>query len=285
MHNSSVIRGLHFNIFIYHTDHNLSVISRWPQVLELPPSDPSFDLPIQSLVKLNTLRDMDYLQRTIPDLAAFRLAHRFIKTWAKQRGIYSSKLGYFGGIHITLLLSRICKLSFLRQTSRGGAMTASDIICTFFNHYARFEWKTQIAFDPFFYKQQQQQQQPPRYWRSAREPMVILGIHAPKINVAHTATLSTVKTLDQELKRADHILSKTDCTWTELIGTSTTTDGSSVSGSSGASEFLKSYSSYVKIDVQYWGMSSTRGKMLVGWLESRCVLLLVGMLTPFSTHA
>lgn len=206
---------------------------------------------------------MDYLQRTIPDLSAFRLAYRFIKTWARQRGIYSSKLGYFGGIHITLLLSRICKLSF-RGT--GAAVTASDLICTFFSHYAHFDWRTQMVFDPFFYRQ------PPRYHRSAREPMVILGIHSPKVNVAHTASLPSVKTLEQELKRADHLLSKVDVTWAELVGTA-----AGVDAPSGATEFLESYSSYVKIDVQYWGMSSAKGKMLVGWLESRCVLLLVGM--------
>ncbi|KAL1967186.1 hypothetical protein VTN77DRAFT_3477 [Rasamsonia byssochlamydoides] len=243
-----------------------SVVERWPQVLDLPPSDSSLDLPVQSLIKLNCLRDVDYLQRTIPDLAAFRLAYRFIKTWAKQRGIYSSKLGYFGGIHIVLLLSRICKLSF-RQT---GAITASDLICTFFNHYAHFDWKTEIVFDPFFYKQ------PPRYYRSAREPIVILGIHPPKVNVAHTVSPSSLKTLDEELKRADRLLSKVGVTWSELVGTATGIDVPS-----GANEFLKSHNSYVKIDVQYWGMSSARGRMLVGWLESRCVLLLVDINRTF----
>jgi hypothetical protein len=193
------------------------------------------------------------------------MAHRFIKVWAKQRGIYSSKFGYLGGIHITLMLSRICKLLFLDA----GAITAVDIICMFFNHYANFEWKTQMVFDPFFYKQ------PPRYRRSAREPMVILGLHTPNVNVAHTASFPSVRTLVQELKRADDLSSNVGITWPKLVG-GTGKEVATADLPGGAYEFLTSYNSYIKVDVQYWGLSLAKGSTLVGWLESRCVQLLVG---------
>ncbi|KAK2767635.1 hypothetical protein FQN54_003793 [Arachnomyces sp. PD_36] len=232
----------------------------WPSVIQLPESNPAFYLPIQSLGKLAPFRDLDYLQRTIPDLAAFRIAHRFIKAWATHRGIYSSKFGYLGGIHITLMLSRVCKLLF----RDAGAVTASDIICTFFHHYANFDWKTQMVFDPFFYKEQ------PRPHQSAREPMVILGLHAPRVNVAHTASLPSTKTVIEELKRAERLLSDAEVTWPKLIG-----DAENESQVEGEHEFLNAYSSYIKINVQYWGVSPTKGNLLVGWLESRCVPLLV----------
>src|SRR2546430_4211630 len=45
---------------------------------------------------------------------------------------------------------------------------------------------------------------------------------------------------------------------------------------SGAHGFLKSYNSYIKINVQYWGLSLAKGSSVVGWLESRCLALLVG---------
>lgn len=231
----------------------------------MPPQDPLFDLPILSLSKLQSFRDLDYLQRTIPDLAAFRTAHRLIRTWAQQRGVYSSKFGYLGGIHITLMLSRICKLLF-RGT---GAMTAPDIICTFFKHYANFDWKTQMVFDPFFYKQQ------PPYHRSTREPMVILGLHAPRINVAHTTSSPSVRTLIDEFNRANTLLSQTGITWPGFCG-GQAMEGPMANQPSGIHEFLKSYLSYIKINVQYWGLSVAKGSTLVGWLESRCVQLLVG---------
>ena len=240
--------------------------------MRLPESDPTFYLPIQSLGKLAPFRDLDYLKRTIPDLATFRIAHRFIRAWATQRGIYSSKFGYLGGIHITLMLSRVCKLLF----RDAGAVTAADIICTFFHHYANFDWEAQMVFDPFFYKKQPRQHQP------AREPLVILGLHAPRVNVAHTASFPSARTVIEELKRADRLTSGANTAWSEIIGNSGTEWAAS--GRPGAAnEFLGSYNSYIKINVQYWGVSLIKGIALVGWLESRCVPLLVGMFSerPF----
>ena len=223
-----------------------------------------------TLTKLKSFRDSDYLKRTIPDLAAFRTAHRLIRAWAEQRGIYSSKFGYLGGFHITLLLSRICKLLF----RDAGAITAADLICTFFNHYASFDWKTKMAFDPFFYKQQQ-----PRYHRSAREPMVILGLHAPSVNAAQAVSSPTLRTLVGELKRAAELLSEDGVTWPKLMG-STEEQEATADLPGGAHDFLNSYNSYIRINVQYWGLSLAKGSTLVGWLESRCVLLLVGRFPP-----
>lgn len=244
---------------------SITNFNRWPEVIQLPPTDPSFDLPIQSLTKLKSFRDLDYLQRTIPDLAAFRTAHRFIRAWAKQRGIYAAKFGYLGGIHITLLLSCICKLLF----RDAGAITAADIICMFFHHYATFDFKNQMVFDPFFEKQR------PKYHRSAREPMVILGLHAPSTNVSHTASVPSVETIVQELKRADDLISEARITWPDLLS-SRDMESEMIDPPTAASEFLTAYNSYIKIDVQYWGLSLAKGSTLVGWLESRCVQLLVG---------
>ncbi|KFY98819.1 hypothetical protein V500_01547 [Pseudogymnoascus sp. VKM F-4518 (FW-2643)] len=240
------------------------IVDRWPEVTRLSSTDPLFDLSILSLRKLQAFRDLDYIQRTIPDLAAFRISCRFIRLWAQQRGIYSSKFGYLGGIHITMMLSRICKLLF----RDAGAITAADIICMFFNHYANFDWKTEMVFDPFFNKQQ------PRYHRSAREPMVILSLRAPVVNVAHTASVPSLETLIKELKRADDLLSEVGVAWPMLIG-GTGKGGEMADVSSGAQEFPKTYNSYIKINVQYWGLTLAKGSALVGWLESRCVHLLV----------
>lgn len=240
--------------------------------MKLPESDPTFYLPIQSLGKLAPFRDLDYIRRTIPDITTFRIANRFIRAWATQRGIYSSKFGYLGGIHITLMLSRICKLLF----REAGAVTPADLICTFFHHYANFDWKTKMVFDPFFYKQQ------PRPHQSAREPMVILGLHAPRVNVAHTASVPSTRTVIEEFKRADSLLSDVGVTWSKLIGASRV----GVEGLPGAAHgFLNSFNSYIKINVQYWGVSPTKGNLLVGWLESRCVPFLVGRFPRLNSHA
>ena len=40
---------------------------------------------------------------------------RVARVWAKRRGIYSNKLGYFGGINFNILVALVCQL-FPRAT-------------------------------------------------------------------------------------------------------------------------------------------------------------------------
>ncbi|KAI9839008.1 MAG: hypothetical protein M1837_002295 [Sclerophora amabilis] len=234
----------------------VKITESWSQVARALPSDPLFDLSILSLKKLKSYRDGEYLLRTIPNLSTFRVAHRLIRLWASNRGILSAKFGYLGGVHITLLLARVCKLLF-RVAS---AATPSDVICTFFSHYASFDWTKDMAFDPFFHQARL------RYQRSAREPLVILAPNTPVVNMAHTASIHSVTTLSGELKRANAVTISESATWNTLVG---------FSEAASALEFLKHFQSYIKIDIHYWGPSLAKGSCLLGWLESRSVLLLV----------
>jgi uncharacterized protein (UPF0248 family) len=219
-----------------------------------PASDPVFTLPAQTLLKLKPARDMFYLRRSIPDLAQFRLAYWVIKTWAKRRGLFSAKFGYLGGIQLSTMLVLVCKM-----LSHGGhAVSVPDIITTFFAYFAKLDWRTKVVFDPFFHKKL-------RYTRTFREPLCLLGWHAPILNTAHAASMPTVRALAAELREANHLLSQPGATWQGFL----------VGHLSGAASFVKQYKSYIKVDIHYWGSSQERGNQYVGWLESRCVLLLV----------
>ncbi|WEW54751.1 hypothetical protein PRK78_000176 [Emydomyces testavorans] len=233
------------------------VVAAWRNISQLPPDDPTFHLSSQALTKLQAFRDLDYIQRSLPDLASFRTAHRFITAWAKHRGIYLARFGYLGGIHITMMLSRICKL----LCREGAKVSSTDLICTFFNHYAHFNWENEIVFDPCFFES------PPRYRRYVNEPMVILTIHTPLVNVARAATASSKRVIVEELQRMAQFILVRGMSWLKLLGGSKSTSGPS-------QEFLMAYNSYIKIHVQYWGISLAKGSTLVGWLESRCVRLL-----------
>jgi poly(A) polymerase Pap1 len=197
-------------------------------------------------------------------MASFRLAYHLIKQWAVERGIYSAKFGYFGGIHITLMLSWVCK----RLAHDSGSVSAGDLALSFFHHYANFDWQNDMVYDAFFHKKK------PRYQRSAREPMVILGFHTPNSNIAHTATVPGLQVLINELRRADERLSRPGMTWDTFFQVDTL--GSKLA----IEDFLRSFDSYVKIDIQYWGRTMSKGKGLVGWVESRCINLIVGMFDP-----
>lgn len=222
--------------------------------MNLPSGHPEFALPVQTLAKLKPARDMYYLLRSIPDLAKFRVAFLLIKAWANSRGIYGAKFGLLGGIHITVLLVPICKQ--LATLSR--AVSTTDILTTFFNHYADFDWEKQVVLDPFFHKEL-------RYHRTMREAFCLLGWHAPALNTATTASVPTVKSIATEIGKTNTLLSQTGVTWDAVLGVS-----------AGVQDFLQSFKSYVKIDARFWGSSPVTGRKFLGWLESRCVAVLVG---------
>ncbi|PVH95385.1 hypothetical protein DM02DRAFT_675522 [Periconia macrospinosa] len=241
-----------------------AVVYRWSEFANLQSSDSIFNLPISSLRKLKPLRDLNAIQRTMPAKASFRLAYHYIKLWAVERGIYSGKFGFLSGTHITLMLSWVCK----RLAHDTGSVNAGDLIVSFFHHYAIFDWQNDMVFDAFFHTQK------PRYHRSAREPMVILGYHAPHANIAHTATTPGVQILVKEFQRAASRLSTPGMTWSTFFEAGSDSAPSSAL-TMGAGQFLRAHDNYVKIDIQYWGRTLSKGRGLVGWIESRCINLVV----------
>ncbi|KAF7559467.1 hypothetical protein G7046_g4706 [Stylonectria norvegica] len=196
-------------------------------------------------------------------MAQFRVAHLLIKAWAKSRGMYSAKFGLLGGVSISVLLVPICK----HLACNGKRASTADVIATFFAHYADLDWKTQMVFDPFFHKDL-------KYHRTFREALCLLGWHAPSLNTSTTASVPTVKTIAAEFKRATSLLSSESVTWDGFLGLGVQ-DKTAGSSDPGAREFVRAYRSYLKIDAHFWGSSPEKGSRFVGWLESRCVMLLV----------
>ena len=215
------------------------------------------------LSKLKPLRDLSYLQRSVPDLAQFTIVHLFLSTWARNRGLYGAKFGLLGSIHITVMLVPICKTLALQL----GTVSVEEVITTFFEHYASLDWKTHAVFDPFFHESL-------KYHRTFREPLCLLGWHGPSLNTAASASVPTVTTLAEELRHASDNITKQKVSIDYFLGPSTT-DGNK-QNTSGVEDFLSGYKSFAKVNVHYWGSSSTAGAKFVGWVESRCVTLLIG---------
>mmetsp|Transcript_17259 Transcript_17259/g.46835 ORF Transcript_17259/g.46835 Transcript_17259/m.46835 type:complete len:552 (-) Transcript_17259:110-1765(-) len=59
---------------------------------------------------MNGFRVADLILRMVPNQETFRRTLRFVKYWARRRGIYSNVLGFFGGITWSLLVARVCQL-------------------------------------------------------------------------------------------------------------------------------------------------------------------------------
>ena len=282
------------------------IAETWPAALALPPTHPIFTISPHILAKLKAARDLYYLRESFPETTPtgesegagdaaehnictannFRTAHRAIKAWARSRGLYAARFGYLGGIQVAILLARVMKL-MQREINKAAdddsaatttPYTVADILVTFFQHYADFDWKTKMAFDPFFHNERSP------YSPTNREPLAILGYHRPQLNTSMAASAPSVRVLAEEFQRAARLFKggADGLAWSRFLqggGCSTGDNGPEESRGlpSGAAEFVQAYRSYVKLDLQYWGLSLSRGSAFVGWLESRCVLLLVDL--------
>ncbi|KAL7270616.1 hypothetical protein RUND412_006673 [Rhizina undulata] len=243
---------------------SLTMVESWPSIRYRRPEDPLFGLPATTLKAVNAYRDAEYLMRTIPNLKPFRLAHRIIKLWAKNCGIFSAKLGYLGGFHITLMLARVCKLAEYQIIGSFKELSAAEIVRAFFRYYSKFDWEREAVEDPEFRGSIRP------YQRSVREPMVILTINTPVKNVAENATKHSLRTLDQEFQHAEEAMERGGRWELELLGR--------MDANSADERFLNTFGSFVKIDVRFWGGSRSKGRALMGWVESRCPLLLVELI-------
>ncbi|OTB03759.1 hypothetical protein M426DRAFT_321477 [Hypoxylon sp. CI-4A] len=228
-----------------------SIAETWPAVLGLPPTDFASRFSPKVVEQLKPMFDNLYIRRTIPDYGAFKMAHPFIKSWAKWRGIYGAKFGCLSGIQISILLSRVCKL----LASTGQSTSAPAILTTFYSHYAEFDWKKDIVFDPFFHKDL-------RYRRTIHEPISILGFHKPRLNTAQDISAPAVHVISQEFKKTAAKMRVPDITWPRVLGEMP-----------GATQFLHGYKSYVDITAQFWSISLSKGNVFVSWLESECATL------------
>lgn len=197
-------------------------------------------------------------------MTKYRVAHLLIKTWAQSRGLYAAKFGLLGGIHITSLLVPVCKA----LANEPEVASTSDILTTFFHHYSTFDWASKAVFDPFYHTGL-------KYHRTFREPLCLLGWHGPSLNTASNASISTVNALTAEFTRAAALLSQDDMTWSKFIGLDSSETASNLI-EKGAADFLASHRTYIKISARYWGSSQQKGRKYLGWLESRCISILVG---------
>ncbi|KAH6607911.1 hypothetical protein Trco_004224 [Trichoderma cornu-damae] len=256
------IRGIKFDLQYCAA---IAIAQGYPDILKRPSSDPAFALPLQTLAKLKPARDLFYLRRSIPDMAKYRVAHLFIKAWAQSRGLYAAKFGLLGGIHITSMLVPICKA----LANEPEAASTADILTSFFYHYSTLSWATETVFDPFY-------NMGLKYHRTFREPLCLLGWHGPSLNTASNASASTVSALAAEFTRAADLLSRQDMTWSKFLGLELHETPSNLI-EKGVADFLASHRTYVKISARYWGSSQQKGRKYLGWLESRCISMLVDM--------
>ncbi|CAN8103080.1 unnamed protein product [Discula destructiva] len=250
--------------------------------LPLPAESALGSMPAETLWALKAYRELDYVQRSVPDIAPFRLAHRFIKIWAEGRGIYSGKFGYLSGSQITILLTRVQK----RLARSLAAFSLSELLEAFFEDYASFDWEKNMASDEFFHDDLQ-------YHRTKSEPLAILGYYQPTLNTSLSASVSSAWTVKREFQHQWDLLKRKVRSWADLLqpvfpvgrvlgGHLPLLTWKNWKSASRSLDLFANYRHYIKISAQYSGGSTTRGRGFVSWVESRFKSLLVDLDTKAS---
>ncbi|XP_035764609.1 poly(A) polymerase type 3-like isoform X1 [Neolamprologus brichardi] len=84
----------------------------------------------------NGYRVTEEILRLVPNVLNFRVALRAVKLWAKQRNIYSNKLGFLGGVSWAIMVARICQVY--------PNATASTLVIKFFKIFSMWVWPIPI---------------------------------------------------------------------------------------------------------------------------------------------
>ena len=231
----------------------------WEDLPKLEADSPHFSLPHSSLVTLNAYRDLIILKEVIPSLDQFRLAHRSLKLFLTLRGLWGARFGYIGGFHLTLLLTRVA-LS-LPKTAQ-----AVHLIESFLKTYGEWDWSKNIVYP--IPSRASEATSISSYKRIlSKEPMVVLSIQRPLSNLTFHASQNSVEALSRDFHRAHRALAQNQ-SWFDVCGVhvrgEATTHGA-------LKEFIGSHRHFVKLDVHFWGGDNTKGRTLIGWLESRIV--------------
>jgi len=154
-----------------------------------------------SVTSINGRRVTDKILKLVPDAPVFRTALRFLKVWAKRRGIYSNVLGYLGGINWALMLAFVQTLFPLSNPSM--------LILKFFKVFSQWQWPTPILLEDLHYESIGLPIWDPRANPAERnQVMPIITPAYPAFNSSYSVTENTLHIIVQEFIEAENICSQ-----------------------------------------------------------------------------
>jgi poly(A) polymerase len=90
----------------------------------------------QGVRSLNGSRVAEWICRLVPNFSSFCTTLRFIKHWARQRGLYSNVLGFLGGVNYAILVAFVCQ--------RYPNACPATLVRKFFLVYTQWRWPNPI---------------------------------------------------------------------------------------------------------------------------------------------
>ncbi|DBA00053.1 TPA: hypothetical protein N0F65_003719 [Lagenidium giganteum] len=151
-----------------------------------------------SMKSLNAPRVSSMLLCLVPKRRVFRVVLRAVRAWARRRGIYSSKLGYLGGISWAILVAFVCQMYPDAE--------ASKVFVRFFQVLSEWRWPQPIMLNMIYDAGLGFDMWDPRqnlYDRAHIMPVITPAY--PHMNSAVQVTQSTFSVIYEELWRARYL--------------------------------------------------------------------------------
>lgn len=148
---------------------------------------------------LNGPRTTEVLLRLVGDAAlpVFLTVLRCVRGWAKARGLYGNKMGYFGGINCAILVAFVCQLY--------PTATPAGLLYRFFQRLSAWNWPQPVLLTPLDAPPPSSTEQRPRaVWSPSRCPkdlMPILTPAFPAMNSALSVNAHSFDVICRELRR------------------------------------------------------------------------------------
>lgn len=202
----------------------------------------------QTVRSLNGCRVTDQILRLVPNIQNFRTTLRFMRFWAKRRGVYSNVAGFLGGINWALLVARICQLY--------PNALPSMLVSRFFRVYTQWRWPNPVMLCAIEEGTLGLQVWDPRKYPKDRfHLMPIITPAYPCMNSSYNVSSSTLRIMSEEFKRGNEIsevMEANKADWATLCE---------------PYPFFEAYKNYLQIEIAAENADDLR--KWKGWVESR----------------
>ena len=196
----------------------------------------------------------------VPNKENFRITLRWIKLWAKNRGIYSNVIGYLGGVAWAILWARICQAY--------PNLKPNKLLYKFFNVFLKWSWPDPILLCKIRDSSEQIKfTEISSMWsinKKTKNHMPIITPAYPVFNTTFNVSPTTKNIILREFRKAKDVMKKIlekKLPWNRLFK---------------KLDFLKAYRFYLKIDVlttknydhqRFYGYVESKLKKLIGEFE------------------
>lgn len=144
------------------------------------------------VVMLNGPRVTELIPHLVPNFEVFKVVVRSLRLWARKRGIYSNKMGYFGGVNLNILAAYGCQLF--------PNYSAAPILLRLFHVLQYWDWPK-----PLFIASPDEDStlnfdvwDPTKHMENRRDIMPIITPAYPSSNSSYNVSLQSLEIIQRE---------------------------------------------------------------------------------------